>query len=135
MGGYRTGVDPRESLRARSTYLRDASASFCFLGPSLSLIPSRLWLLFVAPGIRVGGDWFLAMTTSNAIGAGDEQALEPSQRFATGSGMELMVERRRNNGQAELLLRARTPRKCVLHWGIRTRDKAGWRILPQQFWP
>lgn len=73
------------------------------------------------------------MTTSNASGAG--QPLEQNRRLATLSGMELSVETRWNAGGAELLLRARTPRKCVLHWGIRSANKAGWHSLPQSLWP
>ncbi len=58
-----------------------------------------------------------------------------TENIATGSGLNLLVEKRFDARQVELLLRAETPKRCVLHWGIRGKEQGGWRSLPQPLWP
>lgn len=57
------------------------------------------------------------------------------QTIRTTSGIDLIVEKRTNPDQIEVLLRAATRKKCVLHWGIRGGSESGWHSLPQGFWP
>jgi len=58
-----------------------------------------------------------------------------TENIATGSGLNLLVEKRVDARQIELLFRAQTPKRCVLHWGIRGKEQGGWRSLPQTLWP
>jgi alpha-glucan, water dikinase len=65
-------------------------------------------------------------------------AAEPAattENIATGSGLNLVVEKRFVARRIELLLRAQTPKRCVLHWGIRAKSQAGWHSLPRPLWP
>ncbi len=58
-----------------------------------------------------------------------------TESVATRSGLDLLIEKRFEAGQIELLLRARTPKRCVLHWGIRGKSQGAWRTLPESLWP
>src|SRR5579864_9366195 len=58
-----------------------------------------------------------------------------TENIATDSGLNLIVEKRLAARRIELVLRARTPKRCLLHWGIRDKNQPGWRSLPQQQWP
>jgi alpha-glucan,water dikinase len=65
-------------------------------------------------------------------------ATDPSattENIATGSGFGLVVEKRLVARQIELLLRAQTHKRCVLHWGVRSKIQASWRSLPRPLWP
>src|SRR5262249_33688009 len=66
--------------------------------------------------------------------AGNEPSLI-TEEIATSSGLALVVEKRFDAGRVELVLRAQTPKRCVLHWGIRGKGQSGWRSLPQPLWP
>lgn len=58
-----------------------------------------------------------------------------TESIATRSGLKLWVETRSTEQQIELSLRAQTPKRCVLHWGVRTKNQSGWQVLPQSLWP
>ena len=72
---------------------------------------------------------------SNSATFGSAQADTTQETIATGSGLKLLVEKRFDSRQVELLLRAQTPKSCVLHWGIRGKSQPGWRSLPRSLWP
>lgn len=64
-------------------------------------------------------------------------AAEPAvttENIAT-SAFNLVVEKRQVARQIELVLRAQTPKQCILHWGIRVKNQPGWRSLPKPLWP
>ncbi len=58
-----------------------------------------------------------------------------TESIATRSGLKLQVQKRANDRQVELLLQAQTRKSCILHWGIRGKGQAGWKVLPQSAWP
>jgi len=58
-----------------------------------------------------------------------------TETIATRSGVKLLVEKRADERKIDVLLRAQTGRRCVLHWGVRPKNQTGWQILPQSFWP
>jgi len=58
-----------------------------------------------------------------------------TESIATRSGVKLLIEKRADERQIDVLLRAQTGRRCVLHWGVREKNQAGWQILPQSSWP
>ena len=57
------------------------------------------------------------------------------EKIATASGLGLTVEKRLDGGRPELLLRAYTPKRCLLHWGVRQKNQPDWHSLPRQLWP
>jgi len=57
------------------------------------------------------------------------------ETLATRSGVKLRVETRADERQIEVALRAQTGRRCLLHWGLRRKDRAEWQILPPTSWP
>ncbi|HEY5914284.1 MAG TPA: PEP/pyruvate-binding domain-containing protein [Verrucomicrobiae bacterium] len=58
-----------------------------------------------------------------------------TERITTRSGVVLLVEKRGDERRIELSLRAQTPRKCVLHWGLRRGNQPDWQALPAALWP
>lgn len=74
----------------------------------------------------------MSIETSSAAAT---NAAPTTETIAAGNGVQLLVEKRWDASRLELLLRAQTPKPCVLHWGLRANEQAGWRSLPPQFWP
>lgn len=79
--------------------------------------------------------WPAVLTMDIANPSSTIDSTVTTESIATGSGVKLLVEKRSEPRHIELLLRAQTPKPCVLHWGIRTKEQTAWRSLPRPQWP
>ena len=55
--------------------------------------------------------------------------------ITTESGLVLLVEKELGDGVAEIAISADGGATALLHWGVRGRRDASWRVPPEQSWP
>lgn len=61
--------------------------------------------------------------------------MKTKEAIATQSGLPLLVETSATGNQLEAVLKLATPKRCLLHWGVRRAAEQEWEIPPAACWP
>jgi alpha-glucan, water dikinase len=58
------------------------------------------------------------------------------EKIIAASGAVLTIEKLvKDDGSVEVSVFMETPRGCLLHWGLRRSNQAGWQVPPPSIWP